>query len=375
MSFSFSPLIKGIRSSDVIKDYQVSIIYIWRLVLYVITITICFVTNLSTLHAHVYSVKGFFNYTVILPEGKPNTLKRQFSLSVEDNQWEMTIIALEKTNSRAYEHRYDGKQLFYFLSGPDTSDTMMSGFIENGNVPQNWAGAGGIYPWLAYISGSYFKNLTNEIAVSPRFGPVLSDTPERYYVPCHWKLSDTPPFNPIHIQYTNTGISILSSGKVIKRTLPTPYSNGYVSDEYWADQMTNYDNLMFPLQFKYQAYIMLHKSHGSQEKKSVLIVEGNATNIETHAVSKTYKIPNILVVQDARTPTPAVTYLVTNGILPKTNSITVSNATVVAQKKSRADSKVESNYIYIVRVIIIAFIIAPPLLYTISIIRRKKHKE
>src|SRR5207249_3793457 len=96
-------------------------------------------------------------------------LLREFTLSVQDCSWKISIVQVGNKDFDHFFYAYDGTNMTYYATPADRSRyANISGIVESSPVPRTWTSSCGEYVWLAFASGCYFSSITNGMAVSFR---------------------------------------------------------------------------------------------------------------------------------------------------------------------------------------------------------------
>ena len=140
-----------------------------------------------------YSVSGTFYYEVQDPQRMEKPLVNDFELRFINCSWRRSIVQRGNTNFDAFVFTFDGVNLLYYALPSSAQFTNGSGTIEESPVPHAWTTAAGEFPWLAFASGCYFGELTNNMILS--FHPLQNGNGffRRYEVPGRFNMSTLPP--------------------------------------------------------------------------------------------------------------------------------------------------------------------------------------
>jgi RNA polymerase sigma factor (sigma-70 family) len=281
-----------------------------------------------TLPASKYTVQGYLTYQVHHLGGQEpapqESLNREFEARVDGCTWNITMVIVGDTNSRSFVFSYDGiNHLQYFLKPSVPGAPMTSGNVDSHPVPATETSVGGEYVWLAFASGCYFKQLTNNSALSFDWLRGPNAIKRRYDVPYQATLSSAQPFLPQTVSYQQDCQRFLkANGEIQQRTNWPPFESGFTSGQYVARDFTNIDGLTLPTRFEYQRF---HPDK-TQLARAVL-VQGVATNfaLGTEPLDKELSTRKLMI-EDLRVPDPGVLYPTTLGDIPESFSETVRAA-------------------------------------------------
>jgi hypothetical protein len=140
--------------------------------------------------------------------------------------------------------------------GESVAPNVALGTIYRGEVP-NLESTEDLAPiWLAYLSGSYFKNQTNDFAEPPfardpnsamHYGP-----PHYFKMQAFWTLTDSKPPFISHLAYLSGGYATNAMGKPVKRQ--APYDQGFTNSYYQVESFTNIGGLDVPLVSSFKVF-------------------------------------------------------------------------------------------------------------------------
>ena len=197
---------------------------------------------------------------------------RQFTISVSNSLWHVTVALEEKSGFLSLEYDYDGtKRVQYSLfekSGPDVG----SGSIQAGPVPTWQSGAVGEFVWLAYASGSYFHGRKPGAATWLQDCVRRTRLIRRYEMPAEWKLAPEEPFQPVELTYYATNIAILDDTGAVN-TQPVPR---HVAGHLRTWDPTTFRGMRIARQFEFMVQAGVTERRGPS---IVHTVRGNATNV------------------------------------------------------------------------------------------------
>jgi hypothetical protein len=101
--------------------------------------------------------------------------------------------------------------------------------------------------WLMFVSGEYFRSLTNNlvepVVIDGLNSPILkiSEISQQVY----WQLQDQPPWFPIQVSFLDDGIfHVPPPLKSVKR--PPPLDAGFTNAVFRVNSFTNVGNLQVP---------------------------------------------------------------------------------------------------------------------------------
>jgi len=238
------------------------------LVQFVLLSTICF----QLLSQEYYSFEGAAKMRMVMPSGKMQEQRAVvFKLNVSDCQWRIRFHRDEGTNqinSPDYTEVSSDGVFLYYLSNLESAIANQKKRGANFGVDHNTAVArrykGELFHmrfvdevspiWLAFASGCYFKNRTNDY-VEPGFvfdsvqeyGP-----PERKRLKSFWRLNEFKPFMPVSVVYIGVGKIKGPNGDLIDR--PSPYNNGFTNAVYRIISTTNINGVEFPQHSKLEIF-------------------------------------------------------------------------------------------------------------------------
>jgi hypothetical protein len=306
----------------------------------------------------------------VLPriEDIPNVLLRQFQVDVDDDcRWKVTCVLVGNSNFNSFVTQYDNQNISYYYLLPSGNTNLTSLIVEETLVPRTYTSAAGEYAWLAFASGCYFRNLTNGMATS--FGTVRSPSGihKRYELPVTFTLSEAPPYVPMHVEYRTASLpSVTEDGAVRMNSLGPEFpENGYVSGELKSLGFTNKFGLGIPTAFEYRAYGPFTDASGTNRLQCTLVVQGTVTNISLREQKTELGIPNRISVDDRRSEQPAARYIITNGVLPATESQTVLAAHKRAKRLAEKTREAQGSRVRVGRglfLAVAAFFFVLPLL-------------
>ena len=276
-----------------------------------------------------YSVRGTFTYEVFV-EGRPEKpLQREFEVLVNDCSWRVRIVLTGNTNYDCFIYSYDGTNLaHYFKRAGSTSAG--GGSIEVSPVPPQVTSAAGEYPWLAFASGCYFKELTTDKALAFEQLRSRNGLVARYEVPVRAALSSKSPYLPTSVYYLRTHQSryLDSDGTSVEVPLPPVFAEkGFVGAQFKADGITNVHGQAIPTKFEYRKYEPMRNGTTTNDFVTAVIVRGVATNVTTIPDAWHVELPKEeFSVHDHRVREANVVYKISDGIIPETNSAMVRAA-------------------------------------------------
>lgn len=289
--------------------------------------------------AQEYTIQGTFSYelTIYGQKEQPPVSLRTFELTRSKDAWRISVHVIGDAGFSEYVYTYDGTNLFYSSVPTHIKYTnSLSGIVvEPSSVPQKMNYGLGEYIWLAYVSGDYFRSLTNNLALS--IEPLRSRTGyiRRREVLCKFDLNSAMPFLPMRVEYMTTNLMTLTdSGEAETYPLPSPYEKGFTSTSLISDDFTNVTDFSLPLKFQCKEYMMVPNAKSSADLFCTVKIQGAATNINTRGVIVVPELGNgKYAIQDLRVPEPAVIYGISNGKVPPRDSAIVEKARKIAQKK------------------------------------------
>jgi hypothetical protein len=298
-------------------------------------ITFIILINILTdpVWGQMYLVKGTFSYKLNIygEKEQPSPSLRTFEALCNGDAWRISVHVSDDKQFDSYIYSYDGTNLFYtsIPFSPKVPGSVPGAVIESTPVPQRITYGLGEYIWLAYLSGNYFRTVSNGMAVS--FEPIRSNTGfiKRYEVPCKFELAAEAPFLPTNAQYRTTQLITLNdSGDITTFPLHSPYQSGFVRMNYESHEFTNIGKYFLPLTFEAHEYRMFPAAKSASELFCSVEIQGSATSMSVDNLAWVNDINGkIYVAQDLRVPEPQVVYPITHGVIPSLNSTDVMNAT------------------------------------------------
>jgi hypothetical protein len=270
-----------------------------------------------------YRATGSLSYEVHQPQLRTGVLHSDFELRTTGKGWWMRVVQRDNASFESFVYQYDGSNLVHYftLSGPQA--TLPSGTVEECPVPHTSSSDLHEFIWLALASGSYFKGLTNNLALSlkPLESPVGHF--RRVEVPCKFTLAERPPYVPLQVEYFRTNLAyLLETDEVTNLPLPKLLEKGFVQGKFTCQAQTNVAGLSFPTEFDYRQFGPTPDGKGVSCR---FTVKGSVQSVALG--DQTWPgLPERLNLEDLRHPVPGVHYRLTNGVVPNLGAPVVVSA-------------------------------------------------
>jgi hypothetical protein len=245
-------------------------------------------------------------------------LDRLFRTELDDSgRWKITVVLVEESSFESFVSQYDNHNIIRY---PVTKTTNVDvAVVANISVPEIVTSAAEEVPWLAFASGRYFRTCANGCALSLSPEQNLDGSKERVEVPVDFTLFESPPFVPVRIAYGFKPMQSTTNVDTVKLK-----RNRFHSCEFESFGLTNIGNYYLPTSFRYRRYRASNASN--QIPKCTIIVNGEVTNMISASGEIDFSLPKRIAISDCRAKVPTSYYIVTNGVVPATNSSTVIKA-------------------------------------------------
>jgi hypothetical protein len=336
----------------------------------------------------------------------PNSFSFDVECSIMSNRWK--IVSRFPRNA-IETYYYDGTNVLVFTvpneAQPDEDD--QRNFRTFGVVPL--LGAEGSYsnlyvtvipgehpignmgvniPWMAFCS-SHYLNMTNVNLPDPSepvrhnlfaFGyeTDVQRFPDGLALPKNvvWRTSKqrllTSVNRPLLIRSARTAAQRAEPGRFVKH-----FGNGLLHGEYLVDESTNYCGINLPLKLRFQQYDRFL----DQEPRIRRRVYGNVTSIEAaSSIESPLNKSNILQISDLRFRDAsrlidAISYRVTNAVVPSTNDIAPQIAFQQAKARTINDPALANHSRSGLLIMFLAVLVIPPMLYASRRLIPKLHNH
>jgi hypothetical protein len=298
-----------------------------------------------------YSVKGNFSYQVfaLQKEGDPikqKPLQREFEMLADESAWRIRIVLVGNTDFDSFIYSYDRTNSIHYsipAAGSAAAGSLQTVTVEASPVPATITSAGGEYVWLAFASGCYLKDRTNNRALSFERLNSRTSGAKRYDVSCRFELSSLPPYLPtvFESRATNQAVFFQEDDSLGVVPLPTAFGDtGYTSASFKCGGFTNVQGFRFPTSFEYRKYRPKPGAKTTNDLVCIMIVRGNVTGIATSQQGVDCALPNRrAMIYDLRVPEPNVQYRIEDGAIPLTDSPIVETARDRAMKRFGRNEK------------------------------------
>lgn len=272
--------------------------------------------------------------------------------------WSIHTEAMNHNDIIREMDAYDGTNRVHIKSfgdhWPAVNDSI--GIVDSSPVPKHYSGRYASVVWLAMASGEYFQtNLGSSMESLIPMTPPNKNSCVKYAI---WEISKDKPGLPLWVRIYSSSLHFLPDGS----TNHSSESLGYVKEEYKAIRWTNLHNLTIPAIFTYEIFKSQRSSIlKTKETIPTVRVTGFVTNILLDRLND-HRAHRITKVADWRENKPYITYMITNGVVPNTNSETYQLALRKSDNFRGMRSQSDSSLVgprMIFSMLILMLIVAP----------------
>jgi hypothetical protein len=272
-----------------------------------------------------YEVEGTARFRMFLPGGERSGIPLNFTLSVRDCVWSLTITRGE-TNGLDHEQvTFDGQSQFYLASMKTAVERAKAdGKKVAANVANAFIGYGELYHgqqatevgsiWLAYASGCFFSNLTTNF-MEP---PLSFDGTGRFYDrPDHMRKLriQHQMMGNSFVQFPSSVVFFDDGSTALGSRQPAPYDRGFTNCLYSVDAWTNFSGTLIPAVATLKLFTP--RLGGRSETELTLLGEYQIEILKFRFAkadfANTPNLPGVTLVFDSRLPEfPDLIYPTTN---------------------------------------------------------------